>query len=164
MTSDTMKPTTRKSSRRSSRRGALTVEFALCSAVFFLVVMAGFEFTRYTFARHSVDQAAYEAARVAIVPGKTANQIQTQAQQFLSAAGIRNATITITPSVFTTTTETVTVDIQCSFTDNSWIPPTFLRTATIRSTITLDHENKAYLSSQQVVNEMGDNNSEPHDT
>lgn len=153
-----------KTRRRNQRRGALTVEFAICAGIFFMTVMAGFEFTRFVFARHSVDQAAYEAARVAIIPGKTSTQIRSQAQVFLNAAGIRNATITITPTTFTTSTETVTVDISCRFNDNSWIPPTFLRNATIRSTITLDHENKAYLSTDDVIDNMGDNNSEPQDT
>lgn len=153
-----------KTRRRKHRRGALTVEFAICAGIFFMTVMAGFEFTRFVFARHSVDQAAYEAARVAIIPGKTSTQIRSQAQVFLSAAGIRNATITITPTTFTTSTETVTVDISCRFNDNSWIPPTFLRNATIRSTITLDHENKAYLSTDDVIDNMGNNDSEPQDT
>lgn len=157
-----MRPT-RFRNLKAQRRGALSVEFAICASIFFVVVMAGFEFTRFMFARHSVDQAAYEAARVGIVPGKTVAQIRSQAQTFLSAAGIRNATITVTPAVITSATETITLEVQCDFVENSWIPPTFLRNAVINSTITLDHENKAYLSSGQVVDQMGNNDEAPHD-
>jgi hypothetical protein len=115
------------------------------------------------FARHAADQAAYEAARVGIVPGKTAAQVRTKALNALTAAGIRQATVEITPSVLTTTTETVTVRVTCPFRDNSWIPPTFFRNATIQAQITLDHENQAYLNDNSVNDAMGDNSDEPRD-
>lgn len=153
---------TRNRIRRSSqRRGALTVEFAICCSLFFMVTFAGFEFTRFLFVRHAVDQASYEAARVGIVPGNTVAQVRSKAESMLAAAGVRKATITITPAVITTTTETVRVAVTCSFTDNSWVPPTFMKSTTIGSTITLDHENKAYLANSNA--NFGNNSGAPKD-
>jgi Flp pilus assembly protein TadG len=149
-----------RQSRR--RRGAFTVEFALCSALFFMILMAGFEFTRFMYARHSVDQAAYEAARVGIIPGRSVADVTTKANQILSATGIRNATITITPSVINTSTATVNVKIQCLYADSSWLRPVFLLNSLLSADITLDHENTAYLSNS--TSDVGDNDNEPTDT
>ena len=142
------------------RRGAFTVEFAICAGLFFTVLLAGFEFARFMYARHSVDQAAYEAARVGIIPGKTPAEVTAKATQILSATGVRNSTITITPAVFTTSTPTVTVQIRCKYSDNSWLKPVFLANSDLVSTITLDHENKAYLV---TAGNVGNNDNEPID-
>lgn len=152
---------TRKGFRVRNRRiGAFTVEFAICSGLFFTILLSGFEFARFMYARHSIDQAAYEAARVGIVPGKTPSQVVAKATQILNATGVHNATITVTPTVFTTLTTTVTVAIRCKYSDNSWLKPIFLGNSDMFTTITLDHENKAYLLTEGTV---GDNNNEPVD-
>ena len=112
------------------------------------------------YARHSVEQAAYEAARLGIVPGKTSAEVITKAQQILSATGVRKATVTVTPTALTTSTSTVKVEIRCKYSDNSWLKPVFLSNTDLYSAMTLDHENKAYLVS---AGDVGDNNDEPID-
>ncbi len=145
---------------RRRRIGAFTVEFAICSGLFFMVLLSGFEFARFMYARHSIEQAAYEAARIGIVPGKTPSQVVAKATQILTATGVRNATITVTPAAFTTSTSTVTVTIRCKYSDNSWLKPVFLGNSDMVSAMTLDHENKAYLVTEGTV---GNNNNEPID-
>jgi Flp pilus assembly protein TadG len=153
-----------KSSRRSARnrQGAYTVEFALCCGLFFMIMMAGIEFTRFMYAKHSVDQAAYEAARLGIVPGATPSQVTAVANRILGATGIRNSTVTVSPSTFNGSTSTVTVSIRCPYADNSWMGPVFLVNTNLQSDITLDHENKAFLVNTRDPN-MGDNDNEPVD-
>jgi Flp pilus assembly protein TadG len=75
--------------RKGVREGAFTVEFALCCGLFFMLLMAGIEFTRFMYARHSIDQAAYEAARIGIVPGKTPAMVADRANQILNATGVK---------------------------------------------------------------------------
>ena len=53
----------------SVRCGATTVEFAACLVILMMMLFGGFEFSRISIVRHSVDNAAYEAARHIIVPG-----------------------------------------------------------------------------------------------
>jgi len=159
----TNRPQALRSSRTHTgrkRAGAFTVEFAICSGIFFTILLAGFEFARFMYARHSVEQAAYEAARVGIVPGKTPSNVIAKATQILNATGVRNATITVTPTAFTTSTETITVEIRCRYSDNSWLKPMFLATTEMVSAITLDHENKAYLV---AAGSLGNNDNEPID-
>ncbi len=153
------------SSRRTLRNhpaGAFTVEFAICCAIFFMVLAASFEFTRFMYARHSIEQAAYEAGRVGIIPGQSVSDVVAKANQFLSATGIRGSTITVTPNPIDATTSTVNVKIRASFADNSWLKPAFLMNSDLYGEITLDHENKAYLTNQPT-NSIGDNNHEPID-
>jgi Flp pilus assembly protein TadG len=152
----------RISHRTSLRRGAFTVEFALCAAIFFTVLMAGIEFTRFMYARHSVDQAAYEGARAGIIPGATSTDVRRIANRILNATGIRNATIAVTPEAIDDTTAEVEVHIRCNYADSSWIGPLFLSGAVIETRLTLDHENKAYLVNERDPG-IGDNDNEPID-
>lgn len=112
------------------------------------------------YARHSIEQAAYEAARLGIVPGRTPAEVTAKARQILAATGVRNATITVTPTAFTTSTATVTVEIRCKYSDNSWLKPVFLTNTDMYSAMTLDHENKAYLVTS---GDVGNNDNEPID-
>jgi len=150
-----------RGSRRHQRTGAFTVEFAICSGIFFTVLLSGFEFARFMYARHSVEQAAYEAARVGIVPGNSPALVVAKATQILNATGVRNPTITVTPSTFSTSTSAVTVTVSCKYADSSWLKPVFLATSDMVSEITLDHENKAYLI--PAGGNVGNNNNEPID-
>ncbi len=92
---------------------------------------------------------------------RTVNEpIRKGATQILNATGVRDATITVTPTVFTTSTATVTVSIRCKYSDNSWLKPIFLGNSDMVSAITLDHENKAYLITD---GSLGNNDNEPVD-
>ncbi len=50
----------------------MTVEFAICFPLLLLFFFAAFEFCRANMIRQTADNAAYEGARRAIVPGATA--------------------------------------------------------------------------------------------
>jgi Flp pilus assembly protein TadG len=147
--------------RSATRTGAFTVEFAICCGLFFTILMASIEFTRFMYARHSVDQAAYESARVGIVPGRTPADVIARANQILNATGVRNATVTVTPTVFNSSTASVTVNIRCAYADSSWLRPVFLLNSDLLSEITIDHENQAYLVS--ATGNVGNNNNAPID-
>lgn len=151
-------------SRRQNRRGTYTVEFAICASVLFMTIFAVFEFSRFTFIRQAVDQAAYEAARVGIVPGASNADIQLRADSLLAAAGIRNATVAITPALIDDTTTEVAVEISCNFGENSWIPNHFLPTTEFVSRTVLDHENQAFLIPDSATSDSAlTENDEPQD-
>lgn len=158
--------TGRLRSRAPHRAGTVTVEFAVCAVVFFSIVFTILEFSRYVFVRHSVQMVAYEAARSGIVPGATAEHVSQRAANLLSASGIMVADVSITPSVIDNATEQVIVTISCAFSENSWLPPTFLTDRVITTSVTLEHENKAYLNQQgvDITEVIGDNEGEPVDT
>ena len=59
------------------------MEFAITAPIFFLFLLAAFEFGWLNVMRHTADNAAYEAARTAIVPGATAAEALAKATSLL---------------------------------------------------------------------------------
>src|SRR5712671_2452554 len=114
-------------SRRCSqgRRGAVAVEFAITAPIFFLFLLASFEFGWLNVIRHTADNAAYEAARTVVVPGATAAEATAKANSILNVVGARKAKIQITPANITASTTEVTVAIDIPMSSNGLITPRF---------------------------------------
>ena len=125
---------------RKRRWGATTVEFALVAPAFFLVIMSMFEFTRLNVLRHTADNAAYEAARVAIVPGATVAQARTEANRLLTVVGARGAQVNFNPTTITPQTDSVTVSVSIPLDSNGWIIPRFTRGKSLSASATMRTE------------------------
>lgn len=125
---------------RTNRRGATLVEFAIVAPVFFLVVFAMFEFSRLNVIRHTADNAAYEAARAAIVPGATATDATNEADRILRVVGARGVTVTINPPVIDRSTDSVTVEVSVPMRQNALVAPRFTGASVMRSKATLRTE------------------------
>ena len=108
------------------RQGAAMIEFAIVAPLLFLFFFAAFEFCRAAMVRHTVDNAVYEAARVAIIPGATAAEARDTATRILSSIALNNATINIQPTVINRDTEDVTVTITVPYDQNSFVPHQFV--------------------------------------
>ncbi len=137
-----MKRTMKKQSRRrrQNRQGATAVEFALVAPIFFLLLFASFEFSRLNVIRHTADNAAYEAARIAMVPGATAAEAVTEANRILNIVGARGATVTVNPATIALSTRQITVTIDVPMGQNGWIAPRFTGALNLRSVATLKAE------------------------
>ena len=118
---------------RGSRRGAAAVEFAITAPIFFLFLLAAFEFGWLNVIRHTADSAAYEAARTAMVPGATAADATAKAAGLLNVVGRAGATINITPSTITNSTTEVTVAIDIPMGSNGLIVPRFTSNTVLHS-------------------------------
>ena len=122
------------------RRGAAAVEFAVTAPFFFLFLLAAFEFGWLNVMRHTADNAAYEAARAAMVPGATADEAKSKANNLLGIVGARSAKVTVTPAVLTPETDQVTVAIDIPMNRNGLIVPRFTSKTTLHSSSTLRTE------------------------
>jgi Flp pilus assembly protein TadG len=132
MTNQTMLFTSHpKFSSRKLRRGATTVEFAIVAPIFFLLMLASFEFSRLNVIRHTADNAAYEAARHAMVPGATASEAVTKANTILRTIGARGARITINPTTLGPDVDTVRVRVDVPLDQNGWVVPRFTSGSTL---------------------------------
>jgi len=125
---------------KQDRRGAALVEFAIVAPVFFLFIMAAFEFSRLNVIRHTADNAAYEAARHAMVPGATAAEAIARANRILNIVGTRGATVTINPSTLGPNDNQITVTIDVPMSQNGWVVPKFTAGNTLRASSTLRTE------------------------
>jgi TadE-like protein len=84
-------------SQKSRRSGAAMIEFAICMPVFFLIAMGTIETCRMIYLRQSLKLAAYECARVGIMPGMTPDVLQSQCDVILGGRRIRNYQLVCTP-------------------------------------------------------------------
>ena len=122
------------------RRGAVTVEFAITAPIFFLFLLLAFEFGWLNVIRHTADNAAYEAARTAMVPGATAADARAEVNRILSIVGARGAVVTVTPANLDVDTESVTVEVDVPMNQNGLILPRFTSGTTLHSESTLRTE------------------------
>jgi Flp pilus assembly protein TadG len=118
-------------SNKFNRRGTTAIEFALVAPVFFLFVIAAVDFGRMNILRHTADNAAYEAARHAMVPGATAAEAITKANTILSSVGTIGSTVTVDPAVLGLSVEEITVTVNIPMNQNGWIAPHFTDGKTI---------------------------------
>jgi Flp pilus assembly protein TadG len=116
------------------------VEFAITAPVFFLFLLAAFEFGWMNVMRHTADNAAYEGARAAMVPGATATDGTNKANSILKIVGARSAKVTITPTSITPTTKDVTVVVDIPMNKNGLIVPRFSTKSVIHAESTLKTE------------------------
>lgn len=124
----------------SERRGALVVEMAFVLPILVTVIFACLEFSRMNMIRNTAKNAAYKAARKAIVPGATAAAAQTEATNLMHSIGVNDSTVTVTPPVITSGTTTVTINIQTNLSGNLFFAPMFLKNKSITTTCTLNRE------------------------
>ncbi|MFT7642113.1 MAG: Flp pilus assembly protein TadG, partial [Pirellulaceae bacterium] len=94
---------------RGRRRGATLVEFAVVAPIVFLFFFASIELSRMQMLRNAADDAAYEAARTAIIPGGTADEAIAVANRYTNGLALRGVTVTVDPATVTDTTEAVEV-------------------------------------------------------
>lgn len=114
-----------KASKKSARRGAVTVEMAIVVPILFVLVFAALEFCGVNIQRHTADNAAYEAARRGIVPGATAQDCRDEATRIMAFVGARNVTVDVTPATISDLTQELTVRVELPIADNGWLTPMF---------------------------------------
>jgi Flp pilus assembly protein TadG len=131
---------TRFPSAASRRRGAVTVEMAITLPLMFLVVFASVEFGRMNMMRHTVDNAAYEGARKAIVPGATAAQAEAEARRIMATIGSRGVAVTVTPATIDLDTRQVNVRVTVNADQNGFIANTFFRGRQLTGSVTMNRE------------------------
>ena len=132
----------RRRTRRGSheRTGGLAVEMAFCLPVLLMLLFGCFEMAHANMLIHSTESAAYEGARVGIIPGANSEKIKSAAGSVLRSVGINNFTVTVTPDVIRNDTEEVTVEIAVPFKTNTSIPTMYIQDPTFRGSCTLSRE------------------------
>lgn len=128
--------------RKTRCVGAAVVELAIVLPLFVLIVLATVEATTMIFLQQSLKISAYEATRVALIPGSNTGNVVAAADLILASRNVDNATTTISPSDFDTqpygTEITVSVAAPCD--DNSLFAPWFYAGKTFTGNVTMMKE------------------------
>ncbi|MCM2372429.1 TadE/TadG family type IV pilus assembly protein [Aporhodopirellula aestuarii] len=140
----TLAPKGRRSQRgRPAKRGpkrvaATLVEFALVCNVLIVTIFTCMEFARMNMARNLAQDAAYFAARAAIVPGATAAEAEAEGERIMSA--IFSSGYTVTCSPISDETEEVSVRVAVELDDVAFFLPMFLGGIQLESTANMQTE------------------------
>ncbi len=130
-------------SRRSDRRGVTTVEFALVSPLFFLLVLASIEFGWAMMASGILTNAAREGARAGALDGAQVSDVADAVNRYLNGAGLPSVTPTVVPSPpsIAPAGQNVTVTASLAFSQISLLPvPNWLGDVTLRATSVMRRE------------------------
>jgi len=130
----------RKLRRRRSRAGIAVVEFAVCLPILMAMVMGVIEASNAVFLQQALTSASYEAANVASAIGGTSTEATTRANAVLTALGVKNSTVTISPTVTTATPigTTIVVTVSAPFASNSLVFG-YIGSPTLSAKITIPH-------------------------
>ncbi len=124
----------------SPRRGTVTVELAITLPIIFALLLGAVDFSRANMIRNTLDNAAFESARFATIPGATSAEICAKAQEVLDILAIKNVVIVVTPNIITDSTEKVTVSISVDLGQNLYAASQILSGKTIEKSCTLTRE------------------------
>ncbi len=97
-----------------SRLGASAVEFAVVANIMFIMIFACMEFARMNMVRNLAQDAAYFAARQAIVPGATKDDAVQEAELIMSSMLSNGYSVNVSDldEESTDVTVTITVDLE----------------------------------------------------
>jgi Flp pilus assembly protein TadG len=133
-------PNKRRRSRRQ-RKGATAVEFAFVGLVFLTMIFTCIEFARISMIRNLMQDAAYFAARKAMVPGALIQDAVNEANLVLSPAGTRGAVVTVNNGVeLNSDTSEIAVTITVPVAQNAVIFPYILPSANLTTTARMKTE------------------------
>ncbi|MCA8993473.1 MAG: pilus assembly protein [Planctomycetaceae bacterium] len=126
--------------RPEERSGAVAVEFAIAFPVMLMIIFGCVEMTQLNMLKNSLEHAAYEGARAAAVPGRTADDAIAKAEAELAIVNARDVTVEVTPAVFLDTTTEISVTVSVPLNSNAWVAPRFLKDKVLQRTCTLTRE------------------------
>jgi Flp pilus assembly protein TadG len=128
--------------KATARRGIAVVELAIMLPVFVLIVFATIEACTMIFLQQTLKIAAHEGVRAAVVPGSTVTNATNTALSFLMQRSVNGATITVTPSNYTSLPYGTVLQVQVSAACNAncIFPPWFYSGRTVTGTSTMMKE------------------------
>lgn len=128
---------------KENRVGAAVVEFAIVAPVMLIMTMGMMEVGRMVMVKQLLVNASREGARLAVLPGTSAEEVQSLVQDELTNATINGATVTITPSLLVSAGSgtPVTVNVSVPAAAVSWVPnPMFSFQTTLDASTTMRRE------------------------
>ena len=120
------------------RAGVAVVEFAIVANVLFLVVFTCMEFARLNMVRNLAQDAAYYAARHAMVPGATSDDAVAEAERIMGAMLANGYTVDV--DSLNDDSSAVEVTVSISLDEVALFTPMFLGNQTIVSTAKMKTE------------------------
>jgi Flp pilus assembly protein TadG len=121
------------------RLGAAVTEFAIMLPLIVMIVFGSIEMSNGIFMKQAMGLAAYEGARAAAKPGANTSDVTARVQDVLTARGISGQTVTVTPSIDSSTPRgtRVSVRVRAAATPFSMNPLNLLLNKNIERTVVM---------------------------
>jgi len=113
------------------RRGVVTSEMALCLPILLVFLFGCYESARAYMFQHAAESAAYEAARMGIIPNAQVDDCRQVAETVLRSVGVRNFNLTVSPNPILRDSPTITVTIEVPMGTNCRVAPFFFGNTTL---------------------------------
>ncbi len=126
--------------KRTRRQGATVVEVAIVLPVLFMFLFASYELARANMLQHATESAAYEGARIGIVPGANKDKIEEAVEFVLNSVGATDFKVIVTPKKIDKGTEKVKVRVELSLRKNSTVTKFFVNDPTLVGECELNRE------------------------
>jgi len=127
--------------RSQASRGAVAVEFAICVPLLFVLLFGCYEMARANLMKHAAESAAYEGARVGIIPGASEEEIREATQFIMTSVGVSTFTVDVQNTVSEDgESEQVVVDVGIPFNENFRMGTFFIDDPTFRGQCALKRE------------------------
>ncbi len=108
------------------------VEFAIIANLMFVVILTCIEFARMNMVRNLAQDAAYYAARHAIVPGATRAEAEEQAERIMSSMLTNGYRVSVSDLDFDS--KEISVEVAVDLGEVALFAPLFLPTSEISTT------------------------------
>lgn len=127
---------------KSKKRGAAAVECAIVLPVFVIILLGTIETCSMIFLQQSLKIAAYEGARVALIPKSTTASVEKAANDILNVRRVKGFNVTITPSNFSSQAygTLIRVDVSAPCNSNSPFVPFFYNAQTLTGSVEMMKE------------------------
>jgi len=130
-----------KSPKHSLRRGVAVSELAVCLPILFLITFAAIETCSAIYLKQSMTLAAYEGARVALIPAASDNNVVAQSDQILTDRNVQGGNVSVSPNVRGASPGTfIRVEVSAPCTGNLALPSFFYRGHTMSATVEMMKE------------------------
>ena len=125
-----------------NRNGVAVVEFASILPVFVMILLGTIETCTMIFLQQSLEIAAYESARAAIVPGSDIDDINLSTTEILAARRINGGSVVVTPSNFQNAAygTFIRVDVTAPCNSNSVFALRFYGSKVLKGTVEMMKE------------------------
>ncbi len=141
-----LRNTRRNRSRRGPgqrRSGAAVVEFAIVAPLMMFMTLGMMEVGRMVMVKQLLVNASREGARLAVLPGASAEEVQSQVSGQLANESVSGVSVSLNPTALSTapagTAVTVTVSVPASAI--TWVPkPLFSFNTTLQASTTMRKE------------------------
>lgn len=115
------------------------MELAICLPIFFMIIMASIETCRMIYVRQSLKIAAYECARIGIIPKMTRASLQDQCDAILQGRRIKGYTFDCEPADPSTLKygDLFRTHVRASAEDNDLLGTWFYRNKTFEASVAI---------------------------